>query len=90
MKKIIPFIIISLLLISIVIGTNLNTTNEINTHKFNLTEEEKKILNSNYGNNKIGDVIDYQKGTHHTYINFDSGYRIITENNNFNKMKNEK
>lgn len=90
MKKIIITGIVILLLASIVISQS-SMTNEIkilDSKTFNLTTEEKGKLNSNY--NKLGNVIDYQKGTYHTFINFDSGYRIITSNNNFNKIKNEK
>ena len=90
MKKIIISGIVILLLASIVISQS-SITKEITTldkDKFNLTKEEKGKINTNY--NKLGKVIDYQKGTYHTFINLDSGYRIITINNNFKTMKNEK
>ena len=92
MKTIILSGIVILLLASIVISQS-STTEEItklDSKKLNLTKEEKGMLDSNYKNLNLGKVIDYQKGTYHTFINLDSGYRIITTNKNFNKMKNEK
>ncbi len=92
MKIIITFGIVILLLASIVASKlSLSETEEITTldeEKFNLTEEEKGKIDGNY--NKLGNVIDYQKGTHHTFINFNSGYRVITTNKNFEKMKDER
>ncbi len=92
MKIIIIIGIVTLLMVSIVISQS-SLTKEIkilDSKKLNLTKEEKGIINNNYENLKLGKVTDYQKGTYHTFINLDSGYRIITTNKNFNKMKNEK
>ena len=51
---------------------------------------EKERIDNSYDNFNLGKVVDYQQGVHHTYINFDSGYRIITPNKNFEKMQDEK
>lgn len=90
MKKLILFGIVMLSLVSVVISQSI-TSKEIkyiDSEKLNLTREEKGRIDSNY--NKLGKVIDYQQGTYHTFINFNSGYRAITPNNNFEKMKDEK
>ncbi|KKN49431.1 hypothetical protein LCGC14_0642680 [marine sediment metagenome] len=79
-----------ILLVSIVTSKlSLSETEKITTldnEKLNLTKAEKGKIDSNYENFKLGKVIDYQKGTYHTYINFDSGYRVITINKNFEKV----
>ena len=94
MKTIILFILIGIMAVSIVSSKlSFSATEEITIidgKKLNLTKEEKGKIDSNYENFKLGNVIDYQKGTHHTYINFDSGYRVITLNKNFEKTKNAK
>ena len=78
---------------AVTLNTSLSTAKEVtklDSKKLNLTKEEKGIINNNYENLKLGKVTDYQKGTYHTFINFDSGYRVITLNSNFNKIKNER
>ena len=79
-----------ILLVSIVISQSITTKDmkTLNSEKLNLTKEEKGRIDNNY--DKFGNVIDYQQGTYHTFINFDSGYRAITINKNFNNIKNEK
>lgn len=92
MKTVILLGIVILLLASIVIS-QLSITEKITTldkDTLNLTKTEKQKIDSNYEGFKLGKVIDYQKGTHHTYINFDSGYRVITPNNDFEEIKDGK
>ncbi len=91
MKKIIIIFIISIFLVSVVMSQSIIFKDEIkyiDGEPLNLTKTEKQRLDSSYENLKLGKVIDYKQTNYHTFINMDSGYRVITRTNNFNKMKN--